>query len=176
VYGGGDITFNLQSADNQVAYRALAASNGVYHDTIREDGTGAQTTSAGFSTFFRNSDSLGTLRTSLLIYPNGLIQVGNNAYAIPGAITSTFKYFGAYSGAIDLTQYQTAGLAPGSTVSSLVISAGQIGRIWVTGGGSIVLPAAIKLPRGGAVWGNVYTMLSFFTDGGVILASFVPYD
>lgn len=177
VYGAGTQRLVVQDTTNQVGIKLAAASTGYFIDSTRMAPDGSAPVLGGITTFFRITNAAGTLVNALRFNPNQQIVVGDNAQSIPGSITSTYKYYGGVNGALDFTQVQTAGVVAGSVVSSIVMTSGQIARIFVVNGGSITISASgVKIPRGGAVYGAAYTIIGLFFDGSFVFATFTPYD
>jgi hypothetical protein len=93
-----------------------------------------------------------------------------------GSVMGAYQYKGAFNSSWDFRIAQTIGVTPGSTITSILLLGGQVGRILVNGGGSINLPAGVKLASGTA-WGTTYSIVSMWGGGGTdIWATVTPYS
>jgi hypothetical protein len=177
IQGIGSQRFAVNSSDSQVGCKIVAAATGVFFDAIRmgvDGGAPIPASSPGIPFNIRLSDTTGVTFTAATFNPNTQMQVGDG---VKGSIASTQAVnLGVYSGALSLVTAQTIPISPGSNITGLTMTKGQIGRIQVLGSGSITLPATIKLPRGGALYGTSSTIIGFYYDGTTIYASFTPYD
>jgi len=100
----------------------------------------------------------------------------DGSWTFGGGIAAKYYYAGAYSGPAAFQYYQTLGVTPGSTITSISAIQGQIIRILVNGGGAITLPAGVKWADGSPVWGTTYTMVSGWTDGGTYWLTTLPFS
>jgi len=156
--------------------RMTAASSGAFFSGTRQQGDGTPWVTPGLPLFFQLTDDVGTTINAVSCFPNRLVQIGNNANALPGAIASTYKALGAVNGPIDFNSYQTAGVNPASIITAITMAEAQVGRILINGAGAITLPASVKLPKGGAVYGAASTVIGLLMVGGIIRSTFIPYD
>jgi hypothetical protein len=149
----------------------------IYVDFGPTDATGQLLSTPGTgSIIVRHVRTTNSLDTALRINPTGLIQFGNNANSIPGALSSTYKFYGTLNGGLDGNYVQTLGLNPGSNITSITMVDGQVSRLLVIGAGAITLPATVKLSIGSAGnWGTVGTIVNLIALGGVVYATIVPF-
>jgi hypothetical protein len=168
--------FVIQDLTSGVAIRLSTDPVGTFFDNFKlnADGSLGGIPSAPFA--LRLQDSVGAVFNAIRCTSDHLIYLGDNALAVPGAVVSTILALGAINGPLDFGKYQTATVTAGSTVTAITMTTGQVGRILVTTGGAITLPGAVKLPRGGAVYGTVSTVIGLVYDGTAVRASFTPYD
>jgi hypothetical protein len=163
--------FLMQHSDGG-ALRLLTNAAGTYIDAwLAATGADVAPVAGARSLFVRTQDSTGAVQTRLTFDPSGAMLAG------VGAFVGAYRSLGAGSFAPDFRLGQTVGVAPGATITSVTLAAGQVGRIFVTGGGAITIPSTWRVQQGGAVWGTVNTIVSLFSpDGATILATFVPFQ
>jgi len=127
----------------------------------------------------RQTRSNTFLDQALVLFPSGLVQVGNNANTIPGAIASTWKNLGSGTFTPDFRQYQTAIVGPGSTIAGWTAAEGQVFRIFVNGGGAIAMPATgggVKYAIGSpGNFGTTGTLISIALINSVNYITFIPF-
>jgi len=137
------------------------------------------TVASATSLIFRMTRSNTALDQAMVIFPTGLVQIGNNANSIPGAIASTYSDRGLVNGVLDFRQYQTAMVNPGSNITGWNTVNGQLFRIFVNGAGAVTLPAAGSSFRyaigSPGNFGTVGTVISVLVLNGVNYLSFTPF-
>jgi hypothetical protein len=176
-YGAGSRTLNVSDSTAGVAVKVRATAAGNFIDSVRQNADGSPWPVAGVPFTIDGNGSDGALRPYLTISPDGSIQVGGNSLGNAGAIISTYKYFGLVNTAISLVNLQAIGVNAGSNLSAgITMADGQVCRVVVVGGGSITLPPAFKIPKGGAQWGAATTIIGITNAGGTYFCSFTPYD
>lgn len=115
-----------------------------------------------------NLNTANTLSTALAIVSSLTVSAK--------AVIGSYSWLGAWNGALDFRNYQTYGVGPGSTITSMAAAVGQIVRILVAGGGAIAMPAGIKWADGSPTWGTTYTLISGWTDSGTFWMSTTPFS
>jgi hypothetical protein len=176
VYGPGSQRIVANDTTNQVGLKLVAASTGNFIDATRMAADGTAPALGGVPLNIRMTNNGGTLVTAMTFSPIGQVQVGDPAGGSPGSICSTHLFGGGGTIAADFRLFQTLQVLPGAVISSITMTKGQIARIEITGNGGITLPAAVHIPRGGAVYGAFATVIGLYYDSANILASFTPYD
>lgn len=181
VYGAGSQRIAVNDTTNQVGIKLVAASTGNFLDAIRMDASGGSPVLGGVPFTLRLTDTAGASWNALQAVPGRQIQIGDMSGGSPnnpGSICSTQTgNIGVFVGGISFLAAQTVRCSPGANFSAgITMTTAQIARILVVGAGSITLPAAIKLPRGGAVYGLAFTLIGLYYDGTNTYATFTPYD
>lgn len=189
ISGTGAQRVMLQSSTAGETIRFISSVGGVFFDHLYTDSSANISAVASPSLIYRFTNPSGVTQNYWRVHGSGLIQVGdytgdplvgqNNSYG--AAIGSSIVYFGLITaGTIDFRTAQTISCLPGSSITAILMAYGQVGRILVVGNGTITLPASVKTPRGGPLWGAAYTIISLLCNKPdapqVIFASFTPYD
>jgi hypothetical protein len=162
-----------------VGFKVTVNSSGHAFDTMRMTDTGDPWVGQGGLPFiWRHQKGNGLLEQMMKFDPSGLISFGDSSTTVPGAVVSTYKNFGAgaYTGTLTFSSYQMAIVAPGSNITGLTMTFGQIARILVNGAGAITLPAFIKLAVGSTGnWGSTASIVSMVYSDATVFGTITPF-
>jgi hypothetical protein len=177
VHGTGVVTSSLASDSGGTAIKMTVGGAANYIDCMQMLGSGAPWVVGGNSSLvFRLTKGSTLIEQVLRLDPSGLVTVGDNSLASPGAITSTYKVMGTYTGTLAFANYQMAIVNPGSNITGLTMSFGQVARILVAGGGAITLPAFIQLAVGSANnWGATASIVSLVYSNATVFGTITPF-